>query len=141
MTTETITHPLRLSVVVNGTPTPMLVDFSWTAAAPLEVQLGLYTGGDEPVIWAVARDLLLEGMGAGLAGVGDVTVQSQFASPTVIEITLGAREPAPATVLVARAALRRFLAITTNAVPVDADLVITDDHLAELLGPDTGSAA
>jgi hypothetical protein len=74
MTTDTVSQDMF--AVLHGQPAPVVTRWTYTAADPFAVTLGVRTRGDRFVEWLVARDLVIESL-RGPAGCGDVRMSPQ----------------------------------------------------------------
>jgi Streptomyces sporulation and cell division protein, SsgA len=74
MTTDTVSQDMF--AVLHGQPAPVATRWTYTAADPFAVTLGVRTRGDRFVEWLVARDLVIESL-RGPAGCGDVRMSPQ----------------------------------------------------------------
>ncbi|WP_254552381.1 SsgA family sporulation/cell division regulator [Kitasatospora sp. MMS16-BH015] len=116
---------LRAHLTMELATTPGLVhqlrtDLDYDPADPLVVSLTFHLPGDHPVVWTVARGLLLDGL-RGPVGEGDVQVRPHPGQPDRIELQL--HSPTGSAFLGAsRAALQEVLQRTTLLVPVGAEL-------------------
>jgi hypothetical protein len=74
MTTDTVSQDMF--AVLHGQPAPVVTRWTYTAADPFAVTLGVRARGDRFVEWLVARDLVIESL-RGPAGCGDVRMSPQ----------------------------------------------------------------
>lgn len=133
---EIITTSHSVGYVVADQPYCRLrVDLHWDATDALAVRLRIHSG-HTVTVWHVSRDLLTDGL-SNCAGEGDVIVRRHFADDDLTEIVLRspAKEGAPeraALLLLDRIALLGFLSATWQYVPRDAEVVVSDEEIAQL---------
>ncbi|MER5867700.1 SsgA family sporulation/cell division regulator [Kitasatospora sp. NPDC002040] len=108
-------------------------ELRYRADDPLAVRLTFHLPGDQPVNWTIARDLLLDGMGAP-AGEGDVHVRPHPGEPDAVQLLLHA-PGGSASISVGLAPLHAVLLRTDLMVPFGAELTEgqLERGLAELL--------
>ena len=69
MTTDTVSRDMF--AVLHGQPAPVVTRWTYSAADPFAVTLGVRTRSDRFVEWLVARDLVIDSL-HGPAGCGDI---------------------------------------------------------------------
>ncbi|MER5636329.1 SsgA family sporulation/cell division regulator [Kitasatospora sp. NPDC002227] len=109
-------------------------ELDYHPADPFVLRFTFHLPDETPVVWTVARELLLAGLTAP-AGEGDVRVRPHPAAPGLVQLQL--RSPTGAAALGADAgALREVLLRTELLVPLGAELdpAELDAELARLLG-------
>jgi exoribonuclease II len=74
MTTDTVSRDMF--TVLHGQPAPVVTRWTYTAADPFAVMLGVRTRGDRFVEWLIARELVVESLRAP-TGNGDVRMSPQ----------------------------------------------------------------
>ena len=74
MTTDTVTRDMF--TVLHGQPAPVVTRWTYTAADPFAVTLGVRTRGDRFVEWLISRDLVVESLRTP-TGFGDVRMSPQ----------------------------------------------------------------
>ena len=131
MTGDTVSHDMF--TVLHGQPAPVVTRWTYTAADPFAVTLGVRARGDRFVEWLVARDLVLDSL-HGPAGCGEVRMSPQHVQGyDIVEIEI--RSGTGRAVLeVDRDLLAAFLDASTALVPVGAesDHVDLDAEIARL---------
>ena len=115
MTPETVAH--EMFTVLHGQPAPVVTRWTYRAADPFAVTLGIRGRGDRFVDWLVARDLVLASL-AGPAGCGDIRMSPQHVQGyDIVEIEI--RSPDGRAVLeVDRELLVQFVDAAVALVPV-----------------------
>ena len=74
MTTDTVSRDMF--TVLHGQPAPVVTRWTYTAADPFAVTLGVRTRGDRFVEWLISRDLVVESLRTP-TGFGDVRMSPQ----------------------------------------------------------------
>lgn len=128
---KVINRPLKLTLLANGQAYRIDVALIWDALVHVEVQLVVFPGARDEKIWALSRDLLIDGLD-GRAGLGDVFIGPYWHDGTIRKITL-ASPSGVCSLLIKRSCLDSFLTATRGYVLPDADLEVTDEALARLL--------
>jgi hypothetical protein len=115
MTPETVAQDMF--TVLHGQPAPVVTRWTYSAADPFAVTLGIRGRGDRFVEWLVARDLVLASL-AGPEGCGDIRMSPQHVQGyDIIEIEI--RSPDGRAVLeVDRELLVQFVDAAVALVPV-----------------------
>lgn len=132
----TVSHHLALHLLSydDGLALPLEAELRYDIADPIAVTALLYAGGDEPVRWVFARDLLESGLDQR-TGVGDVVVwpAHEVADRATVHIQL--TSPHGAAVLAAPAdEVETFLAATWRLVgPGDEDRHLDIDRAIDAL--------
>lgn len=131
-----VTSDLELMLVAGdqmvGVPTVLAYDSS----DPFAVTASFDTGGDAPIVWVFARDLLLEGLQRP-AGQGDVTVWPSIEDDgDTIHVALSSPD-GEAEFQASASQIERFLARTFALVPIGEELhnIDVDAAYTALLGP------
>lgn len=133
----TVSHHLALHLLsYDGLVLPLQAELRYDIADPIAVTALLYAGGDEPVRWVFARDLLESGLDQR-TGVGDVVVwpAREVAGRPAVHVQLSS--PHGSAVLAAPAdEVETFLSATWRLVgPGDERRYLDiDGTLAALLG-------
>ena len=114
-TPESVTQDMF--TVLHGQPAPVVTRWSYSAADPFAVTLGVRGRRNRFVEWLVARDLVIESL-TGPAGCGDVRMSPQHVQGyEIVEIEI--RSPDGRAVLeVDRELLVRFVDAALALVPV-----------------------
>jgi hypothetical protein len=103
--------------VLHGQPAPVVTRWSYAAADPFAVTLGVRTRHDRWVEWLVSRDLVIEGLEAP-AGFGDVRLSPQVVQGyEIVEIEIRSGD-GRAVLEVDRDLLRHFVDSTLEVVAV-----------------------
>ncbi len=106
--------------VLHGQPAPVVTRWTYTAADPFAVTLGVRTRGDRFVEWLVARDLVVNSL-HGPAGCGDVRMSPQRVHDhDVVEIEIRAGG-GRAVLEVDRDLVVEFLDASTALVPIGTE--------------------
>jgi hypothetical protein len=133
----TVSYPLALSLLsANGGEHPLAAELRYTTQDPLAVEALFDDGGDEPVRWVFARDLLSSGLDHR-SGDGDVVVWPTHDADGTRAVHLRLRSPHGDALLEASAdSIQEFLVATWRLVPPGAEheLLDVDGVLAALLG-------
>jgi hypothetical protein len=74
MTTDTVSRDMF--TVLHGQPAPVVTRWTYDAADPFAVTLGVRTRGDRFVEWLISRDLVVESLRTP-TGLGDVRMSPQ----------------------------------------------------------------
>ena len=128
-------RPLRL-LRARGGEHPLAAELRYTTQDPLAVEALFDDGGDEPVRWVFARDLLSSGLDHR-SGDGDVVVWPTHDADGTRAVHLRLRSPHGDALLEASAdSIQEFLVATWRLVPPGAEheLLDVDGVLAALLG-------
>lgn len=125
---KVITRRMRLTVLARGQAHRLDTDWVWGAAVPLEVQLGIHTGGGEPHWWTLSRDFLAEGLDVAL-GEGDVHIRQHWGDDKLRELTLSSPNGI-ASLLIQRTALHAYLATTWSYAAPEDPLPHSCEHCA-----------
>lgn len=122
-TPETVTHDMF--TVLHGQPAPVVTRWTYSAADPFAVTLGVRVRRDRFVEWLVARDLVIDSL-TGPAGCGDVRMSPQHVQGyDIVEIEI--RSPDGRAVLeVDRDLLAEFVDATLALVPAGAEAARMD---------------
>ena len=121
--------------VLHGQPTPVVTRWTYSAADPFAVTLGVSGGGDRFVEWLVARDLALAALREP-AGCGDVRMSPQRVQGyDIVEIEIRSTD-GRAVLEVDRDLLTQFLDASTALVPVgdEAAHIDLDAEIDRLIG-------
>ena len=111
--------------VLHGQPAPVVTRWTYAAADPFAVTLGVRTHGDRFVTWLVARDLVIDSV-RGPAGCGDVRMSPQHVQGyDIVEIEIRAGD-GRAVLEVDRDLLAEFLDASTALVPVGTESGLVD---------------
>lgn len=118
MDRSTVSYKLALNFLGSeGDVLPLDAELHYTAEDPLAVEALFDDGGDEPIRWVFARDLLSDGMSQP-TGEGDVVVWPTTGTDGRPAVRLRLSSPHGAAVLEASAdALEEFVAATWRLVP------------------------
>jgi Streptomyces sporulation and cell division protein, SsgA len=115
MTTDTVSQDMF--TVLHGQPAPVVTRWTYTAADPFAVTLGVRTRGDRFVEWLIARDLVIESL-RGPAGCGDVRMSPQHVQGfDIVEIEIRSAD-GRAVLEVDRDLLAEFVDASATLVPV-----------------------
>ncbi len=118
MTSDTVSRDVFS--VLHGQPTPVVTRWTYAAADPFAVTLGVRARGDRFVEWLVARDLVLDAL-RGPAGCGDVRMSPQrVADHDIVEVEIRAGD-GRAVLEVDRDLVVEFLDASTALVPVGTE--------------------
>ena len=118
MTPETVAH--EMFTVLHGQPAPVVTRWTYSAADPFAVTLGIRGRGDRFVEWLVARDLVLASL-AGPAGCGDIRMSPQHVQGyDIVEIEIRSTD-GRAVLEVDRDLLQQFVEASVALVPVGAE--------------------
>jgi hypothetical protein len=131
MTPETVAH--EMFTVLHGQPAPVVTRWTYRAADPFAVTLGVRARGDRFVEWLVARDLVIESL-TGPTGCGDVRMSpQQVQGYDIVEIEIRSHD-GRAVLEVDQDLLRSFVAATLEMVPVgaEADRMDLDGEIARI---------
>lgn len=118
MTSDTVSRDVF--TVLHGQPAPVVTRWTYTAADPFAVTLGVRTRSDRFVEWLVARDLVRDSLHAP-AGCGDVRMSPQRVHDrdvVEIEIRMG---DGRAVLEVDRDLVAEFLDASNALVPVGTE--------------------
>ena len=103
--------------VLHGQPAPVVTRWSYTAADPFAVTLGVRARSDRFVEWLVARDLVVDAL-RGPAGFGDIRMSPQHVQGyDIVEIEIRASD-GRAVLEVDRDLLTQFVDASTALVPL-----------------------
>ena len=103
--------------VLHGQPAPVVTRWTYSAADPFAVTLGVRTRGDRFVEWLVARDLVIDSL-RGPSGCGDVRMSPQHVQGyDIVEIEIRSTD-GRAVLEVDRDLLQEFVEATLAVVPV-----------------------
>ena len=128
-TPETVSQ--EMFTVLHGQPAPIVTRWTYSAADPFAVTLGVRTRGDRFVEWLVARDVVIDSL-RGAAGCGDIRMSPQHVQGyDIVEIEIRSTD-GRAVLEVDRDLLAEFVDSSTAIVPlgdesahVDLDAEIT----------------
>ena len=117
-TPESVTQDMF--TVLHGQPAPVVTRWSYSAADPFAVTLGVRGRRNRFVEWLVARDLVIESL-TGPAGCGDVRMSSQHVDGyDIVEIEIRSTD-GRAVLEVDRDLLQQFVDASLALVPVGAE--------------------
>jgi len=117
-TPESVTQDMF--TVLHGQPAPVVTRWTYSAADPYAVTLGVRGRRDRFVEWLVARDLVIESL-TGPAGCGDVRMSPQHVDGyDIIEIEIRSTD-GRAVLEVDRDLLQQFVDGSLALVPVGAE--------------------
>jgi len=122
MNTETTPESVTqdMFTVLHGQPAPVVTRWTYSAADPYAVTLGVRGRRDRFVEWLVARDLVIESL-TGPAGCGDVRMSPQHVDGyDIIEIEIRSTD-GRAVLEVDRDLLQQFVDGSLALVPVGAE--------------------
>jgi Streptomyces sporulation and cell division protein, SsgA len=103
--------------VLHGQPAPVVTRWTYCAADPFAVTLGVRTRGDRFVEWLVARDLVIDSLREP-AGCGDIRMSPQHVQGyDIVEIEIRSTD-GRAVLEVDRDLLAEFVDASTGLVPV-----------------------
>jgi Streptomyces sporulation and cell division protein, SsgA len=123
MTTDTVSQDMF--TVLHGQPAPVVTRWTYTAADPFAVTLGVRTRGDRFVEWLVARDLVIESLRAP-AGCGDIRMSpQQVQGYDIVEIEIRSAD-GRAVLEVDRDLLTEFVDASATLVPVGEESAHVD---------------
>jgi hypothetical protein len=123
MTPETVAH--EMFTVLHGQPAPVVTRWTYRAADPFAVTLGVRARGDRFVEWLVARDLVIESL-TGPTGCGDVRMSpQQVQGYDIVEIEIRSTD-GRAVLEVDRDMLRAFDVDAVALVPVGEEAAHMD---------------
>jgi hypothetical protein len=123
MTTDTVSQDMF--TVLHGQPAPVVTRWTYTAADPFAVTLGVRTRGDRFVEWLVARDLVIESLRAP-AGCGDIRMSPQRVQGyDIVEIEIRSTD-GRAVLEVDRDLLRHFVESSAELVPLGEESAALD---------------
>jgi len=106
--------------VLHGQPAPVVTRWSYSAADPFAVTLGVRGRRNRFVEWLVARDLVIESL-TGPAGCGDVRMGPQHVDGyDIVEIEIRSTD-GRAVLEVDRDLLQQFVEASVALVPVGAE--------------------
>jgi hypothetical protein len=131
MTPETVAH--EMFTVLHGQPAPVVTRWTYRAADPFAVTLGVRARGDRFVEWLVARDLVIESL-TGPTGCGDVRMSpQQVQGYDIVEIEIRSSD-GRAVLEVDRDLLRHFIDASLDVVAVgdEAAGIDFDSEIARL---------
>ena len=101
--------------VLHGQPAPVVTRWSYSAADPFAITLGVRTKSDRWVEWLVARDLVAEAL-EGPSGYGHIRMSPQVVQGyDIVEIEISSHD-GRAVLEVDRDLLRDFIGSTTELV-------------------------
>jgi len=117
-TPESVTQDMF--TVLHGQPAPVVTRWSYSAADPFAVTLGVRGRRNRFVEWLVARDLVIESL-TGPAGCGDVRMSPQHVDGyDIVEIEIRSTD-GRAVLEVDRDLLQQFVDGSLALVPVGAE--------------------
>ena len=123
MTPETVAH--EMFTVLHGQPAPVVTRWTYRAADPFAVTLGVRGRRDRFVEWLVARDLVIESL-TGPAGCGDIRMSPQHVQGyDIVEIEIRSTD-GRAVLEVDRDLMRQFVDATLALVPAGAEALRMD---------------
>jgi Streptomyces sporulation and cell division protein, SsgA len=118
MTPETVAQDMF--TVLHGQPAPVVTRWTYSAADPFAVTLGVRGRRDRFVEWLVARDLVIESL-SGPAGCGDIRMSPQHVQGyDIIEIEIRSTD-GRAVLEVDRELLQQFVDASLTLVPAGAE--------------------
>ena len=107
----------EMFTVLHGQPAPVVTRWTYAAADPFAVTLGIRSRGDRFVEWLVARDLVIDSLSRP-AGCGDVRMSPQRVQDyDIVEIEIRSGD-GRAVLEVDRDLLTAFVEASTALVPV-----------------------
>jgi len=122
-TPESVTQDMF--TVLHGQPAPVVTRWSYSAADPFAVTLGVRGRRDRFVEWLVARDLVIESM-TGPVGCGDIRMSPQHVQGyDVIEIEIRSTD-GRAVLEVDQELLQQFLDASLALVPAGEEAAHMD---------------
>jgi len=117
-TPESVTQDMF--TVLHGQPAPVVTRWSYSAADPFAVTLGVRGRRNRFVEWLVARDLVIESL-TGPAGCGDVRMSPQHVDGyDIVEIEIRSTD-GRAVLEVDRDLLQQFVEASVALVPVGVE--------------------
>ena len=122
MNTETTPESVTqdMFTVLHGQPAPVVTRWTYSAADPYAVTLGVRGRRNRFVEWLVARDLVIESL-TGPAGCGDVRMSPQHVDGyDIVEIEIRSTD-GRAVLEVDRDLLQQFVDASLALVPVGAE--------------------
>jgi hypothetical protein len=123
MSPDTVSQ--EMFTVLHGQPAPIVTRWTYTAADPFAVTLGVRTRNGRWVDWLVARDLVIESLSRP-AGCGDVRMSPQRVQGyDIVEIEIRSSD-GRAVLEVDRDLLAEFVAESTALVPVGREAAHVD---------------
>ena len=118
MTPETVAQDMF--TVLHGQPAPVVTRWTYSAADPFAVTLGVRGRRDRFVEWLVSRDLVIESL-SGPAGCGDIRMSPQHVQGyDIIEIEIRSTD-GRAVLEVDRELLQQFVDASLALVPAGAE--------------------
>lgn len=118
MATDTVSQDMF--TVLHGQPAPLVTRWTYSAADPFAVTLGVQGRRDRFVEWLVARDLVIESL-AGPAGCGDVRMSPQHVQGyDIVEIEIRSTD-GRAVLEVDRELLQEFVDASLTLVPAGTE--------------------
>ena len=118
MATDTVSRDMF--TVLHGQPAPVVTRWTYAAADPFAVTLGVRARGDRFVEWLIARDLVVESLKAP-TGCGDVRMSPQHVDGyDIVEIEIRSTD-GRAVLEVDRDLLQQFVDASLALVPVGAE--------------------
>jgi hypothetical protein len=137
MDRSTVSYKLALHFLgTDGDVLPLNAELHYSANDPLAVEAYFDDGGDEPIRWVFARDLISEGMDQR-TGDGDIVVWPTKGSDGAPAVRFRLHSPHGDAVLEASAdALEEFVAATWRLVPPGTEHrhLDIDETISALLG-------
>ena len=135
MNTETTPESVTqdMFTVLHGQPAPVVTRWSYSAADPFAVTLGVRGRRNRFVEWLVARDLVIESL-TGPAGCGDVRMSPQHVDGyDIVEIEIRSGD-GRAILEVDRDLLRGFIEASTEIVALgdESGRMDLDEEIARL---------
>jgi hypothetical protein len=123
MSPETVSQDMF--TVLHGQPAPVVTRWTYSAADPFAVTLGVRTRTGRWVEWLVARDLVIESL-TGPAGCGDIRMSPQRVQGyDIVEIEIRSTD-GRAVLEVDRDMLRAFVVDAVALVPVGEEAAHMD---------------
>jgi hypothetical protein len=131
MTPETVAQDMF--TVLHGQPAPVVTRWTYSAADPFAVTLGVRGRRDRFVEWLVARDLVIESLN-GPAGCGDIRMSPQHVQGyDIIEIEIRSTD-GRAVLEVDRELLQQFVDASLALVPAgdEASRMDLDEEILKI---------
>jgi hypothetical protein len=118
MATDTVSQDMF--AVLHGQPAPVVTRWSYSAADPYAVTLGVRTRGDRFVDWLLGRELVIDSL-RGSVGDGDIRMSpQQVQGYDIVEIEIRSTD-GRAVLEVDRDLLTEFIDASTGLVPVGTE--------------------
>ena len=122
MTTDTVSRDMF--TVLHGQPAPVVTRWTYSAADPFAVTLGVRTRGDRFVEWLISRDLVVESLRTP-TGFGDVRMSPQHVQGyDIVEIEIRSTD--------GRAVLEVDRDLLAEFIDASAALVAVGDESAHM---------